>query len=49
MIVKLINGKWIEVFAGQDNPTCDVLDKYKVPKEIESDCFDTYSNQLLER
>jgi hypothetical protein len=49
MIVKLINGKWIEVFAGQDFPPCDVLDKYKVPKEIESGCFDTYSNQFLER
>ncbi len=38
IIAKLINGKWKEIFSGQDVPSCAVVEKYKIPKEIISDC-----------
>lgn len=41
IIAKLINGKWHkwqEIFSGQDVPSCAVVEKYKIPKEIISDC-----------
>jgi hypothetical protein len=38
IIAKLINGKWNEIFSGQDVPNCVIVEKYKIPKEIISDC-----------
>lgn len=38
LIAQLINGKWQEIFSGQDVPSCKVVEKYKIPKEIISDC-----------
>ncbi|KKS41776.1 MAG: hypothetical protein UV61_C0006G0130 [Candidatus Gottesmanbacteria bacterium GW2011_GWB1_43_11] len=38
-VAKLINGKWKELFSGQDIPTCEALEKNAVPKEIMSECY----------
>jgi len=39
MIAKKENGKWKEIFSGQDYPQCSLMEKYKVPKEIYLDCY----------
>lgn len=36
---KLVNGKWQELYSGQDNPSCEIVNKYKIPKEILPDCY----------
>jgi hypothetical protein len=38
-IAKLISGKWNEIFSGQDIPSCEIVEKYEIPKEIISDCY----------
>ena len=38
-VAKLINGKWKELFFGQDIPTCEALEKNAVPKELMSECY----------
>lgn len=37
-IAKNENGKWIKLYEGQDSPSCDVVNKYKIPKEIIKVC-----------
>lgn len=39
IIAKLVDGKWKELFAGQDYPPCAIINQYQIPKEISSDCF----------
>ena len=36
---KLINGKWREIYSGQDFPSCEIVEKYKIPKEIVPNCY----------
>lgn len=38
-IAKLINGRWTELFSGQDIPSCEIVEKYSIPKDIVSDCY----------
>ena len=38
-IAKLIDGKWNEIYSGQDIPSCEIVEKYEIPKEIISDCY----------
>lgn len=38
-IAKLINGRWTELFSGQDIPSCEIVEKYYIPKDIISDCY----------
>ena len=37
-IARLTGGKWKEIYSGQDIPSCEIVEKYKIPKEIISDC-----------
>jgi hypothetical protein len=37
---------WKVVFNGQDHPPCNIVDKYKIPKEICDVCFDTKNQKL---
>lgn len=37
-IARLTGGKWNEIYSGQDIPSCEIVEKYKIPKEIISDC-----------
>lgn len=37
-IARLTSGKWNEIYSGQDIPSCEIVEKYKIPKEIISDC-----------
>ena len=39
VIAKLINGKWTELFSGQDSPSCEVVSKHKIPKDIYFNCY----------
>jgi hypothetical protein len=43
-IAKLINGKWTELFSGQDIPSCEIVKKYSIPKGIISDCYSGETN-----
>lgn len=38
-IVKRINGKWTEVWSGQDLISCSVRNKNKIPLSIAPDCY----------
>lgn len=37
-ILKRINEEWSEIYAGQENPKCDLMQKYQVPEEIYEEC-----------
>ena len=39
VIAKLVDGKWVEVYSGQDYPRCDLMEENKVPEEIYSECI----------
>ena len=39
-IVKRINGKWTELWSGQDLISCAVRDKFEIPISIAGDCYD---------
>lgn len=38
-VAKLVDGKWQELYSGQDNPNCKTVEKYKIPKEILPNCY----------
>jgi hypothetical protein len=38
-IVKEVNNVWIKIYSGQDNPGCNFMQKYQVPKEIYGSCW----------
>ncbi|EKD56729.1 MAG: hypothetical protein ACD_58C00112G0011 [uncultured bacterium] len=38
-IAKLINNKWVEIHSGHEVPTCDLVSKYQIPKEVINDCI----------
>ncbi len=39
IIAKEINGKWIKVYSGQEDPSCKVVKQYSIPKDIVTDCY----------
>jgi hypothetical protein len=39
IIAKLIDGKWQNIHSGQSLPSCEVVNKYQIPKEIVADCI----------
>ena len=39
-IVKLVNGKWTELWSGQDLISCAIRDKFEIPISIAGDCYD---------
>lgn len=41
-----LDGEWKFVYGGQDISTCDVIDKYNIPKEIYVSCYDTEKNEV---
>lgn len=43
-IAKLINGKWTELFSRQDRPSCEMVKKYSIPKDIIFDCYPGETN-----
>lgn len=38
IIARLINNKWKEIYSGQAIPSCKIVAKYQIPKEIIPDC-----------
>ena len=48
IIAKKINNKWVKVHGGHDGPTCDVVDKYEIPNEFVSNCWDVELNETRE-
>lgn len=39
-----VDGKWQQIFAGQQMADCATINKYKVPKIIYPECFDATAN-----
>ena len=39
-IVKRIDGKWTELWSGQDLISCAIRDKFEIPISIAGDCYD---------
>jgi hypothetical protein len=39
-IVKRIDGKWTELWSGQDLISCEIRDKFEIPISIAGDCYD---------
>lgn len=39
LIATYQDGKWVEIFAGQDLPPCTLMEQYHVPKTIVPDCY----------
>lgn len=39
-IVKRIDGKWTELWSGQDLISCAIRDKFEIPTSIAGDCYD---------
>ena len=39
-IVKRINGKWTELWSGQDLISCAIRDKFEIPISVAGDCYD---------
>jgi hypothetical protein len=33
------DNKWKEIFSGQEAISCELMHEYKIPKEIQSDCW----------
>lgn len=48
VIAKLVDGRWTKVHAGQDIPMCDVVNKYKIPKEFADNCWDEETKKILQ-
>ncbi len=40
VFLKKIDGRYVQIFAGQEAPPCKVVDKYSIPKEIVDGCYD---------
>jgi len=38
-IIKIDGNKMEEIFGGQEYPSCELMDKYKIPKEIYENCY----------
>jgi hypothetical protein len=39
-IVKRIDGKWTELWSGQDLISCTIRDKFEIPISVAGDCYD---------
>lgn len=39
MVAKMVDNTWKEIYSTMDQPDCSIVNKYKVPKEIEKDCY----------
>ena len=39
IIAKNENGKWNEIFKGQDIPSCELINEYNIPEEIYKECY----------
>ena len=39
VIAKLVDGKWVEIYSGQDYPRCDLMEENQVPEEIYGECI----------
>lgn len=42
------NGQWIYAFALQNTPSCDTLNKWAIPKDLVSECYDPNSKNTIE-
>ena len=47
-IAAKLNDKWICVYDGQSQPTCEQIEPYDFPIELVPECLDS-SNQVVER
>lgn len=47
-IAAKVDGDWKLVFEGQDLPACTLVDRYKVPKEFYSNCFEVNGSLRFE-
>ena len=44
-----IDGKWKIVWETQDSMACQIVEKYKIPKEMYDDCYSGYSQEVLDK
>ena len=42
-----VQGKWQQIFAGQQLADCATIKKYKVPQAIYPECFDATANNII--
>lgn len=47
-IATKINGGWELIYSGQDRTSCDVMDKYNIPKEFYGACYDIKKREFRE-
>lgn len=47
-IVKKEGNTYTEVYSGQDQAPCDVMDEFEVPQSFYGSCFDTTTNEIRE-
>ncbi len=45
-ILKKINGVYVRIFAGQEAPSCDIVQQFAIPKEVVPTCYEKNGTTL---